>query len=376
VLAAGTAAQAGFSAVGIGLPVLAPALRDRYDLSVSGVGVVLAAGGIGTLVTLVPWGLLTDRTGERRVLAGGLGLCALLVAAAAFAPGVVSLVILLALAGAAGASVSSASGSAVMRWFEPEERGLALGVRQTAIPAGGLVAALVLPVAVAIGGTRAALLVLAALCGLGALVGAIVIRDGDAEEVVLDEAPWTLRDSRLWRLSAGSGLLVVAQVALIGFMVLFLHDERGFSTGAAAGVLAAVQVLAVILRIGAGRLSDVLGARIAPLRWVGLAIVVTLALCAALVEAPAPLLVPALVVAGSLSMAWNGLSFAAAAELAGRARSGSAIGVQQSALAAMGAVAPIGFAAAVSVLSWRAAFGLAAAFPLAGWWLLGRLNER
>jgi len=182
VLAAGTAAQAGFSAVGIGLPVLAPALRDRYDLSVSGVGVVLAAGGIGTLVTLVPWGLLTDRTGERRVLAGGLGLCALLVAAAAFAPGVVSLVILLALAGAAGASVSSASGSAVMRWFEPEERGLALGVRQTAIPAGGLVAALVLPVAVAIGGTRAALLVLAALCGLGALVGAIVIRDGDASD--------------------------------------------------------------------------------------------------------------------------------------------------------------------------------------------------
>ena len=362
--------------MGIGLPVLAPALRDRYDLSVSGIGIVLAAGWIGTLVTLLPWGFLTDRTGERRVLAAGLGLCSLLVGAAAFAPGVVSLVILLTLAGAAGASVSSASGSAVMRWFEPGERGLALGVRQTAIPAGGLVAALVLPVAVAAGGTRAALLVLAGLCGLGALVGAIVIRDGDDEEVVVEEAPWTLRDSRLWWLSAGSSLLLVAQVALIGFMVLFLHDERGFSIAGAAGVLAAAQVLAVLLRIAGGRLSDVLGARIAPLRWVGLAIVATLALCAALVEAPVTLLVPALVVAGGLSMAWNGLSFTAAAELAGRARSGSAIGVQQSVLSAVGAAAPIGFAAAVSALSWRAAFGLAALFPLAGWWLLGRLSER
>ena len=41
---------------------------------------------------------------------------------------------------------------------------------------------------------------------------------------------------------------------------------------------------------------------------------------------------PVLVVAGALAMSWNSLSFAAALELAGRGRSGSAIGLQQTVL--------------------------------------------
>ena len=58
-------------------------------------------------------------------------------------------------------------------------------------------------------------------------------------------------------LSAGSGLYLVTQVALIGFVVLFLHDQRNVSAAAAAAVLAAIQVGAAALRIGAGRWSDV-----------------------------------------------------------------------------------------------------------------------
>jgi len=72
VLAAGTAAQTTFSAVTIGLPVLAPALRDAYGLSLFRVGIVLDSVWIGTMLTLLPWGLLADRIGERLVLAAGL----------------------------------------------------------------------------------------------------------------------------------------------------------------------------------------------------------------------------------------------------------------------------------------------------------------
>jgi len=47
VLAAGTAAQAAFSALLIGLPVLAPALRERYGLSLAEVGLALSSVGSG-----------------------------------------------------------------------------------------------------------------------------------------------------------------------------------------------------------------------------------------------------------------------------------------------------------------------------------------
>ena len=75
---------------------------------------------------------------------------------------------------------------------------------------------------------------------------------------------------------------------------------------------------------------------------------------------------PALAVAGGLSMGWNALAFAAAAELAGAARSGAAIGFQQSVLSGIGIVAPIVFAASVSPDVWSLAFLLAALVPLAG----------
>jgi sugar phosphate permease len=335
--------------------------------------VALSAEWIGLTLALLPWGLVVDRLGERWTLPAGLAACAGFLAAAAYAPGFASLVGLLALAGAAGGSVQSGSGRAVMGWFGPQERGLALGVRQTAVPLGGLVAAVVLPL---LAGVRESLLFLAGFCLFGALVAASTLREGGHDELDAATLGRTLRDARLWRLCFGSGLYLIAQVAIIGFVVLFLHDERGVSTSSAAAVLGASQALAVAARIAVGRWSDRLRARVVPLRRVGIASFGTVALVALLIETPLWLLVPLLAVTGALSMAWNGLSYTAAAEFAGRARSGAAIGFQQTVLSLTGVGAPVAFAAVVSASSWRAGFALAALFPLAGWWLLAPLRER
>ena len=359
----------------VGLPVLAPALRDEHSLSLVQIGVVLDSLWIGTLLTLLLWGLLADWVGERLVLASGLLACAAALVGAGSAEGFESLILLVGVAGAAGASVNAASGRAVMQWFPAAERGFALGVRQTAIPIGGLVSALVLPTL----SLRGAFVFLAGLCVAGALFGVAVIREreGAAEDDVLEPRGLgaTLRDHRLWLLCGASGFYLVAQLAITGFLVLFLHDERGLSDAAAAGVLAGVQVVAAAMRIGGGRWSDRLGSRVRPLRIVGYGSAITLAVAAAVLAAPLAVLVPAFVLAGGLSMAWNGLSFTAAAEIAGRSRSGAALGMQQSALAAAGAVVPPAFAAVVAASSWRLGFAAAAAFPLAGVALLRPLRS-
>jgi sugar phosphate permease len=377
VLTAGTAAAAAASAVIIGLPVLAPALRDEYDLTLSEVGVALSSLWIGPTVTLLGWGLLADRLGERAVLSIGLGVCGALVALAGQVSDFTMLVALLLLAGAAGASVNAASGRAVMQWFLPDERGLALGIRQTAIPVGGGLAALTLPFVEQAGGLEAAFGFLGALCIAGAGTAAVVIREPPARDAELEggTVPWTLRDSRLWTLCIGSGLYLFAQVALMSFAVLFLHDVHGMSEAAAASVLAVLQVGAVATRIGAGRLSDRLGTRVRPLRWIGLASASGLLFTALVAENALPVVIATIIVAGAISMAWNGLSLTAAAELAGRARSGAAIGFQQTTLSVIGVAIPVAFAAVVEASSWQAAFGLAALGPLAGWWMLGRLSQ-
>jgi sugar phosphate permease len=370
-LAAGTLAQTSFAAIGVGLPAIAPAIRDTFGLSLAQVGAVLSSHWLGTLVTLLPWGFLTDRIGERMVLATGLGTCGLLLVVAGRAETFWQLYALLFLAGAAGASVNAATGRAVMGWFDASQRGLALGIRQAAVPVGGLVGAFVLPHFT----VHHAYAFLGGLCVLGATAGAIFLREPIALPVDVADVEWTLRDHRLWRLCTVSGLYVVAQMAILSFVALYLHDERSLSKGHAAAVLGAVQLAAMVLRVGAGQWSDTLRTRIVPLARIGIAMSVALAVVTALLNAPLILLVPAFVVAGSLTMAWNGVAFAAVAELAGRARSGSALGVQQTVLSLAGVVTPLAFAAVVSLGSWSLAYGLAALFPIAGWLVLRTFPE-
>src|SRR5205807_1208636 len=158
---AGTFAQASFSASTVGLPALGPALRSHYGLTLGETGVVLAATGIGMLFTLLPWGLVADRVDERWVIATGLTAAAGALAVASTTHSFGAVTAALVATGALGASVNAASGRAIMAWFPASELGLALGVRQTAIPIGGALGAIVLPALASAGGTRPAFLFLA-----------------------------------------------------------------------------------------------------------------------------------------------------------------------------------------------------------------------
>ncbi|MGZ4393099.1 MAG: MFS transporter, partial [Gaiellaceae bacterium] len=327
-----------------------------------------------SLATMLLWGIVADRIGERAVIAiGQTGTAAALVWAA-YASSFGELVGALSVVGALGAGVNAASGRAVMAWFGEEERGFALGIRQMATPLGGAVAAVALPTLNQQISLRAAFDGLAAACFVAAVVGAILLRTEPAEEHAVLARP--LRDPRVWRICTASTFYVATQISLLGFFVLFLHDSRGVSTGVAAGALAVTQVLGGIARIAVGRLSDRLRMRIVPLRWVALGLALTVGVTAGLVNAPVWILVAALVVAGTFGLSWNGLSFTAAAEAAGRARSGAAIGLQQTFLSAGAIVAPIAFATTVHHASWRVAFVLAALSPLVGYALLSPLAER
>jgi sugar phosphate permease len=178
----------------------------------------------------------------------------------------------------------------------------------------------------------------------------------------------------MWLLGTGTGLFLTAQVGITGFVVLFLHEHRHVSAHAAAGVLAAIEVLAIAARIGSGTISDRLGSRLGPLRAIGVALALCTACVAAATDAPLALLVPSFLVAGVLSMAWNGLAYASAAEMAGAARTGAALGFQQTLLGVVVAGAPP-LVAVVATHSWRLAFLLAAAGPAVGVLILRRLAE-
>jgi MFS family permease len=112
------------------------------------------------------------------------------------------------------------------------------------------------------------------------------------------------------------------------------------------------------------------------MRHLAIVIAATLFVVALLSAGSRWLIVVALVVAGGVGLSWNGLSFTAAAEIAGATASGAAIGLQQTVLGLGGIVIPIGFSAVVSHSSWRVAFVASALFPLLAWALLRPLAAR
>jgi sugar phosphate permease len=375
ILAAGTLSATSLSAVQIGISAITPALRAHYGLSLGEIGIVLAATNVGMTLTLLPWGIISDRIGERLAIAVGLTGAALSLAVAASVNGFTALVVALVATGAFGASVNSASGRAVMHWFGPEERGLALGIRQAAIPIGGFAGAVALPTLVSAAGVHAAFAALAVNSIVWALLAAVVLRERHVDEEIAEEFASPLRDLRMWLLCTASAFVLAGQLAIMAFVVLFLHDARGLSTTHAAFVLAAVQIASVVVRVVVGRLSDREGRRIPLFRHLATALALALAIAAGLVHGPLVVLLPVLVIAGVLGMSWNGLSFTAAAEAAGPRRSGAAIGFQQTVLGVGGTVIPIAFAATVTGGSWRVAFLASAGCALVGALLLRPLVE-
>ncbi|MDC3724771.1 major facilitator transporter [Rhodococcus rhodochrous] len=367
VLATGVFAQASAATVLQGMPSLAPALRARFGLSLAQLGMVLAASTVGLLIALVPWGALADRIGERLVMTLGLVATGGALVAAAAAPSVVGLCVALVAAGAACASVNAASGRAVLMWFSQGERGLAMGARQTAIPVGAGLAALGLPAAERAWGLGGAFLAAAVAVLTGAVAAVVFIREPRVHETAvarsgLSADPGGTR-SVAW-LCAVSLLLVVPQLAVVSFMVVYLVDEHAMDPATAAALLALVQFGGGALRIGLGAWSDRSGRRLPPLMVVS---AVTSALFAVLAVGAwlgGPIVVPILMIAGLAGVSWNGLAFTAVGEAADPRRIGLVLGIQNTAVAAGMVLTPPVLGAVVESADWPFSFvvaGVAAA---------------
>jgi MFS family permease len=161
-----TAAYAAGAFGVLGVSPLSPALHEAFGLSRFQVGLLLPAVYVGGLIVSVPAGQLADRIGARTCLLGGLALSGVLLTAAAGVTAFAALLACLVVAGVGWSIVNPAIGRAIIEVFPANERGLAMGIKQMGLTAGGIASAVVLPGVAGAQGWRAAL----GLCALVALV--------------------------------------------------------------------------------------------------------------------------------------------------------------------------------------------------------------
>ncbi len=351
-----------------GIAFLIPTLHSQRGLDLAHAGLVSAMPAFGMVMTLVAWGYVVDRIGERTVLTVGSALTAAAGFAAAAADSLPAVQVWLFLGGMAAASSNSASARMVVGWFPPQTRGLAMGIRQTAQPLGVGLGALVIPQVAATHGVSAALLFPAAVCAVAAVLSGVGLLDPprpDRADAHPDELANPYRGSNtLGRIHLVSVLLVVPQALVWTFTLVWLIAERGWSAPAAGAVVTAAQLLGAAGRIAAGRWSDRVGSRLRPIRVIAAAAAASMALLAITELFDSPWSVVIMLVASMVTVSDNGLAFTAIAEIAGPFWSGRALGVQNTSQLFAAGVVPPAFGALITSAGYAAAFGVCAVFPL------------
>ncbi|WP_187368745.1 MFS transporter [Baekduia soli] len=258
LLAIAFAAQGAISFVELGVPVLAPYIKDGFGLSAFAVGIVVTSLNVGRFIGSVPAGQVADRIGERLVLvASGLGLTVF--AALAAGAGYGLLLLALALAGIFSGAATPAGSKLVLVAFPRERRGLPMGIRQAAIPLGALAASIALPLMADAWGWRLTLAIAAAipLVGTAAAIAArtptnvptsAAARRGTLAEIARNRK---ITYAGIWAL-----LFVGGQYALLTYLALYLEDDLGFSRTAAFTLLAVSNASGFVGRLAWGWLSD------------------------------------------------------------------------------------------------------------------------
>jgi MFS family permease len=353
VLGIGLAANAAVAAAFAGIPAAAVFVRSGYQLNNSTFGSVIAAMGLGLAVSELPWGLVTDWLGDRKVLLTGLSLTGLVLAlmsrfvvpAAGYVPAASFLGLALLSVGVIGGSVNGSSGRAVMAWFQEGERGLAMSLRQMSVPAGGALGALILPTTAEHLGFGAVYGLLAVFCFVVAAftwvwlhepptrTAASPVQAAAAAQAAL--GPFGKRE--IWLTVFGLGALCVPQVVAVTFAAVFLNDVGHLGTAAISASIVTFQIGAAFARVWSGHFTDRRKNRRPFLRACALltaAIYGLLGLLVGLASVVPSYAGPAIaaavvlmVLGGTVASAWHGIAYTELATIAGMKHVGTALGL-------------------------------------------------
>lgn len=351
-----------------GVAFLLPRLEAKRGTPLAQAGLLASMPTAGMVVTLIAWGYLLDRLGERFVLALSSALTAAAGYAASTMHALPAIGLFLFLGGMAAAGCNSAGGRLVSGWFPPDQRGLAMGVRQTAQPLGIALGALVIP-NLALRGMHAGLMFPAIACAVAAAVSLVGVVDPPRKPRAAasnEELASPYRESLvLSRIHAASALLMMPQTVTVTFMLLWLINHHHWSVAAAGGLVTISQLLGAGGRILVGRWSDRVGSRMRPVRIIAAVSALTLFLLALSDRLNSRYDVLLMIAVSVIAVLDNGLEATAITEFAGPYWSGRALGIQNTTQRLMAAAGPPLFGALITAAAYPLAWGLCGLFPLA-----------
>lgn len=235
---------------------LSPSIEESLGLGHAGFGLMVSAYYGATLALALPAGWLADRFGLRVMLVSAPVLLATGLLVLASARGLPTGALGLALCGCGYALINPATARGVLMWFPRSTRATAMGVKQTGVPAGGVIAAVIAATGQADWRALATgMAVVTAVAGAGYLALRVAPQPRVAA-VRFSEIRALLREPRLALFNVGACFYSAGQAAFFAYFVLFARDVMAAPLALASLCLGIAHVASAIGRVCWGVLSD------------------------------------------------------------------------------------------------------------------------
>lgn len=305
-------------------PVIAPKLAVDIGVEPSLIGfqMSLIYGAATFTSPFLTW--MVTRYGACRAIQAGLAL-SLFALATALLSGLAALIVASILLGAAMSVMTPAGAHVLFRFSPPQHRNLVFSIKQTCVPAGWMIVALVAPAITLAWGWKWALVLVMifAVLMMAVLQPVRAVWDDDRQSQAGSARAQAREGMRLlWHiaelrwLSVASLFMSGVQLCLSSFAVTMLVQEAGYGLVAAGVMLSVAQGAGVTGRIVWGWIADRTGHCLSLLLKLSAVMVVCCAVMALVTpQWPRAWMALLFLLFGASAVGWNGLFLAEVARL-------------------------------------------------------------
>ncbi|MFX3623519.1 MAG: MFS transporter [Ectobacillus sp.] len=289
ILLIATLAQMCATFVTYGMGPLATFYQKEHNLSHFETGLIVSAVNIGPIFSMIIFGNLMDKYGEKWIVGIGAILLGLNVFVVNLTNNYFLFLGILTLVGIWYGTAQPGGSSAIVKWFPKKHRGVAMGIRQTGIPVGGALASGILPFFYYKSGLSSAIIVQGTLTIIGGLVFLLfykdlkITKDKESNYTFMTKIKIIKNNHELYPIFFVGGIMVSLQLIIVAHLMNFFSNSLNINLSS-SGLLLSISLLGGMLgRIILAWLSDTIfkGNRSVPLQltmWVTVIFIILLAI--------------------------------------------------------------------------------------------------
>ncbi len=258
-----TLSQTAATFVTYGMGPIATFYQIEWNLSSFQTGFIVSAVNIGPIFSMILFGYLMDKRGEKQIIGWGsilLGFSALLLM---LVNNYAVLLFILLIVGAWYGSAQTGGSTAIVKWFPDKHRGLAIGIRQTGIPIGGALASAILTYMYYHHSLTSVHFVQGFVAIAGGLLFLLIYQEPQnriavsATSITFKEKLEAIKNNKdLYPIYIVGIVMMTLQMILVAHFMSYLHQEEGYSLTEAGHYLSLLLIGGMIGRVAIAWISD------------------------------------------------------------------------------------------------------------------------